>query len=176
MTMRINLHTDAAAITSRLRSFPPRMEAALVREMDRQNELTTGYVQKTRLSARGPTTLGVVTNRLRKSLRPSRTIATGTELISSIGSNVAYLGPHEFGYRGPQFVRSYYRQVKSRNVRGTIDGKRKRVATGVALVKAHTREVDIPERAPLRRGIEERVPVYSRELSRVIVQEWSARG
>jgi hypothetical protein len=73
----------------------------ICRELDYQNELTTGYIQSNFLSGPGKkdiSTLAVVTGLLRKSVRPvvARHVGGGV-IVSGIGSNVRYAAAHEFG-------------------------------------------------------------------------------
>jgi hypothetical protein len=43
------------------------------------------------------------------------------------------------------------------------------VAQGISFVKSFRRHMHMPERAPIRRGIEDRLESYSGSLSRAIV-------
>jgi len=65
----IRIESNAAEVVKRLGQFPPAMQAAIGATLNRENELTVGDIQASKLSHRGPRTLGVVTNRLRSSLR-----------------------------------------------------------------------------------------------------------
>lgn len=69
--------------------------AAGARAMDQENQFTVSAIQKDRLSfpATGPSqAIGcrVITNRLRGSLRATKTVIAYDSLVSSIGSNVRY--------------------------------------------------------------------------------------
>jgi len=92
----ISIRMDPACerLLAAAKNFPV---AQLARAIDRENQFTVGYIQRNKLSLRGPTTLGVVTNRLRSSIRASKARWSGTEIESSIGSNLVYAGIHEFG-------------------------------------------------------------------------------
>jgi hypothetical protein len=64
---------------------------ALQRTTDRENQITVGYIQKTYMSRpsdspTSPDGLRVISNRLRGSLRASRTRFDNNGLLSSIGS------------------------------------------------------------------------------------------
>ena len=164
MSLKVDpqLTPEAQRVVDRLRTMPERMGREVAAVMDRENELTVGHISARYLSRRGPRSLGVRTNRLRSSLRRNRArITGGLGVVSSIGSNVEYMGVHEFGFSGTVSVRSHTRRVTQ--------------AFGVPLsppvstnVRAHTRRMDIPERAPIRRGIRDRMDDYVRSISQAI--------
>jgi len=184
--MRFEIQSNAVDVLRKVQSFPQRMGVAICRAMDLENEITVGYIQARKLSQRGPLTLGVVTNRLRSSIRPSaaRVNATGTDVESSIGSNVAYAAPHEFGFDGVVAVRSFTRKNPRGNLYGattrTFDPKTGRVskakpkpsAAGISIVKAHNRHMRLPERAFIRTSITERAADYGTAISKAIVESW----
>jgi phage gpG-like protein len=170
----LQLSPQAAAILKGLTQIPRRMALAIAANLNKQNELTVSHIQRTKLSARGPRTLGVRTNVLRRSIRASRATVQGNQISSSIGSNVEYLGVHEFGFNGDQQVSSFVRREKRRDVRlGSGLGNRKLVAQGVAYVRAHTRRVKLPERAPVRTGIQEEAKFYADMISEAVVESAS---
>lgn len=187
MNVAIQLSPQAQAILQQVPQFPAAMQAGLVAALDQENEFTIGAIQRTRLSKRGPETLGVVTNRLRGSVAraSARALPDGRSVVSAIGSNVAYAGVHEYGYRGPVAVRQHERRRFTQQQvggnayldpkTGRIRKSRKRIErtlTGTFTVRAHTRKIDIKARAPFRRGILDRASAYTRALSRAIVAAW----
>lgn len=182
----VQFTSKTLALLKRLDGVPQGFRVHLLRTVDLENQLTVGHIAKDYLSRRGPDTLGVVTNRLRSSLWASKARTSSGSIISSIGSNVAYLAPHEFGFDGPVRVRSFVRRVKAldqfRTVRitGEFDlatgeiirrprVKKQRITSGVQVVRAHTRHVHFAERAPVRRGIADRIGNYSTSLERATV-------
>ena len=179
--INIQLTDNANAIVAKLQHFPEKMSQALCRAMDYQNELTIGHIQADRMSARGPFTLGVVTNRLRGSIRRSNAAVFGNSIIGKIGSNVVYMGVHEFGFDDDVTVNAYTRRCASRNVQRFVAGretkrltaiKLKTVAEGIAQVRSFTRHMRMPERAPIRLGISDRRDDYSAAFSRAIIDAW----
>lgn len=182
VSVKIVLTPRAQQLLAAAPAWPLALKPAIVAAMDRQNELTTGYIQRTKLSVPGSRTLGVRTNRLRLSARPSKAVVSGDGILSAIGSNVKYAGVHEFGFDGTVKVRAFTRrQVSNDVVRG--QGRRgfrarergERVtASGFARVKAHTRRMRFPARAMFRSGIEERLPNYSRAISGAIVRVFTS--
>lgn len=95
--------------------FPPASQAiikdldpvktleAIQRGMTRALEVTTGRIQESRLSGRGPFPpalhrLGQVTQQLTRSTRASpATIQPNSSVVGAIGSSVIYAAVHEFG-------------------------------------------------------------------------------
>ncbi len=132
-----------------------------------QNELTIGYAQANKLSGPRPGVLGVVTNRLRSSLRRSEAEASGDQVTGAIGSNVAYAAVHEYGFDGEVTVRAFSR----RNVRRDLFSvkKHKLSAAGVSYVKSFTRSMHVPERSFIRSSISERIGAYDTALSAAVL-------
>lgn len=89
-------------------------------------------------AAGGTQALGVVSGNLRRSLvaKTPKEIAGGYE--GGVGVMVAYAAYHEFGYHGTVQVRAHSRQQASRDI---MRGRRK-VASGTANVRAHSRNVN----------------------------------
>lgn len=170
----IKISDRSARRLQQLADAPAKLGVRLLRVFDYENQITGGHIQQRYLSQRGPDTLGVVTNRLRSSIWASKARIVDGMLVASIGSNVAYLAPHEYGFDGPVQVRAFTRHAKAldqfRVVRlgaefdpatGRITrrarNRQQKVASGIVRVKAHTRHVHYAERAPLRRGIADRL-------------------
>jgi hypothetical protein len=189
-SIKFTLDHNATAIVARLEAFPRRMGVAIVRTLDEQNELTIGSITENRLTGSGPFPveehrLGVVSNVLRRSLRKSKATINGNTIESAIGTNVSYAGAHEFGFHGTVTVkahRSTNQHVDLIQVGGDRilprwqsvgeKGRKKKVASGLVTVKPHQKILNIPERAPIRTGINERVPNYQTALSGAIVNAW----
>jgi hypothetical protein len=181
--IQISLTTESAALLARSQAWPRALMTNLRTTLDLENQLTAGHIAATRLSRRGPETLGVVTNRLRPSVRPTVAVVQGDALYSAIGSNVVYMAPHEFGFTGTVQVKEHrarHHALDVFNVRGSLvhgwqlanlrKGNRpSRVAEGFVTVRAHPMQMNIKERAPLRRGIGDRVPHYRTALSATVV-------
>lgn len=180
-SLTATISPEAQALMKRLRVVPT---AAIIAALDLQNELTTGHIQLTKLSKKGRDTLGVITNRLRASVRPRKATASGNEFVSGIGSNVAYMGVHEFGFDDTVQVKQFTRRnpLKDRlRVGGELitrrqaqsnppaQGKYKQVSHGISLVREHSRRMRMPARAPIQTGIRERLPNYGAALSQAII-------
>lgn len=185
-TPQLSLTPEAAALIAGAQAWPRKLTRNLRDTLDLQNELTVGELVQNRMSARGPETLGVVTSRLRRSVRPSKAVVSGTAIESAIGSNVRYMGAHEYGFVGTVQVPQHTRRNAMLDLLETgegkrverwesfgIRGKKTKVAGGVSVVRAHTMRLNIKERAPLRRGINDRLPNYREALSATVVNTFS---
>jgi phage gpG-like protein len=179
-TVSISLSPAAAALLRRAPQWPAAMAQAIAKGMDYENELTIGHAQARKLSRRSATTLGVVTNRLRSSLNQVSAVINGNSVISSIGTNVAYAGVHEFGFDGRVQVKAFTRRVNT-YAGGTkfvatlqksgriVKKKAKITATGTQQVRAHSRQLKMPERSFIRSSIRERLPAYGATLSARVI-------
>lgn len=187
--VQIEISTNAQEILRGLAEFPREMAAEVAAALDYRNQLTIGYIQSRKLSVRGPETLGVVTNRLRGSVRAAQAVVRGMDVWSSIGTNVPYAGTHEFGFQGEVMVRAHTRHNpkgdrysaggKARFKGSTAKamfGKRAalvKTVSGVSQVKAHRRKMNMPARQMFYRGISEQASFYAADLSQAIERAWS---
>lgn len=182
--VQISVSAEAAAKIAGLEQLPGELLVAARATIDEQNEKTIKHIQARKLSRRGPETLGVRTNLLRKSVRRTDAVISGETVTGSIGSNVRYLGPHEFGFEGDVQVKAHRaknaatdillisggRQIRRWELIGSGATRARQIASGTVQVRAHTRHMKIPARAPLRRGIEERAPATGKALSEAILR------
>lgn len=184
--IQIELSSNADAILRRVQGFPPRLAQAVAGAMDRQNQLTIAHAQRHYLSGPRPQRLGVRTNRLRSSLTAAPARVTGDSVISSIGTNVAYAGAHEFGFDGSVTVRAHQRNIfRSHQTGGgsvfdmrTGRVRRQAVRTisllqGQATVRSHARRVKMRARPFLRPAVEDSRLEYSKAVSTAIERAWS---
>jgi len=98
----IKLRPEDEQLLRDLKNWPAQLPKRIARALDRQNDATVSYTQRTYLSfpKHGPTVLNglrVISNRLRGSLRSSKAVIDATKITSAIGSNVKYAAVHEFG-------------------------------------------------------------------------------
>jgi phage gpG-like protein len=178
--IEIRLGNSAKAVIERLATAPPRMMEAVRVTMDQQNQYAIGHTTEARLTGRGPFSpadnrLGVVTGKLRQSLRSTPAAVSGKTVVSAIGTNLRYAGVHEFGFSGTVSVRPHSRRNQGRDRFGLKNPKSlgdeiKKTASGVSFVKGHSRKMNMPERAPIRTGIQDRQKEYGRAMSAAIVQ------
>jgi phage gpG-like protein len=185
--IKIELTESAKKIAAGLPTLPEQMVRAIARGMDQANQLTIAAIQRDHLTGQGPFPpaehkLGVRTSRLRGSVNATAATVSGSSVTSIIGSNVIYAAIHEFGGR----VHHPARQVKTRlrtDARGNLLRQlgHSKLAIFAAKSHQHAREVvrrgkaydvDMPERAPFRTGIQEAMPNYTNRISAAIVAEW----
>lgn len=176
--IKIELSQEARNITARLGSAEHLMKAVVV-ETNRQNQLTVDAIAERRLSGKGPFPVGLHrlgerTHRLRPSLRRADATISGSAVESSIGTNVVYAGVHEFGFDGEVTVRPHARKRFERQSFNGLGNRvvRRKVRKADTSVGVFKRKMNIPARAPITTGVEERLPILGAALSRAIVDAW----
>lgn len=177
MSLTITLSPHAQALLAAAPQWPMAIKQGIRGALNKELSLAVGHIQRTKLSRRGPSTLGVITNRLRSSVWQQPAEISGDVIVAAIGSNVRYAGIHEFGG-------TFTRTTKAGSVRLKADAsgnvqKRGNLATfakrGAARVKTvsfaggKSYSVTVPARAPFRTGLQERSPNLSRALSSAVV-------
>lgn len=198
----IQIGPDGEALLQKLAGFPDEARQAIARGMGMGAALVVGKISRDRFTGQGPFQvsehrLGVVSNRLRASLRwngtglPGRTTGgepskiEGDSITSSIGTNVNYLGVHEEGFHGTVQVKTFTRQVAATQFASTaavidlkkIKGKKARqAALGTETVRAHSRVMNIPARAPLSTGIGENMQTFSDQIGAALAKAWARKG
>lgn len=180
----LELTPQGRAALDRLRATPVQLKAVASKALRVGLQVALGKTQRERFSGRGPfpvseRRLGIVTGRLRNSfLDAARSVAvqeSGSEIVAVVGSAVSYFPRHEFGFSGTEQVRQHSRLITReletgrvvRNVKSARKGKT--TATGLITVKAHSRRVNTPARAPLRTGLNEHLLAsFAAELERAL--------
>lgn len=187
----ITLSPEAARLLASCPKWPETLKAAVAKTLDLQLALTVGAIQATRLTGRGPFApvegrLGVRTNRTRSSLWAAPAQVAGNLISASIGSNVSYAGLHEFGATIRKTTKAGTVRLRANKAGELARQKGGRLAVFAKKTSAHAREVSylggksytvqIPERAPIRRGIADRLPALSRAFSAAIVATLAGQG
>jgi phage gpG-like protein len=163
--------------------WPENMMRGIARGMQKANAFVVSDIQSRRLTGKGPFPveehrLGIVTNRLRSSLRATAPVVSGLECTTSIGSNVKYAPLHEFGATFQRTSQPGVARLKA-NARGelvmrgnlaTFARKGSKRFVAVPFTGGKTYKVTIPERAPVRTGIRENMPTYNRFLREEIIK------
>lgn len=184
----IDIDPRGQKLMENLAGFPDEMQQAIVRGLDKGGNLLLGRITRARFTGQGPFPvsehrLGVKTNRLRSSLRWVPATIEGTEVTAGMGSNVEYFGAHEFGFSGTVQVRSFTRRVSASQFSSKanqvdvskIKGKQARAAAlGTETVRAHSRVMNVPARAPMTTGITENAEIFSREITKELAAAWGA--
>lgn len=150
----IEISGDGQAAAKNL-ADPSQVLRGLMRTMDRENQYTVAHIQRDYMSfprsgPPQPTGTRVQTNRLRSSIRASRSTIGSDGIQSGIGSNVGYAGPIEFGCTVPS------RPTRAKN---------KYYARKHPMTKAYEME----PRRPIQHGIEDRIDQYSAAFSKTII-------
>lgn len=186
--LKIELTPQAQKIVASFQTLPGRLVEAIAHGMDQANQLAVGKIKTAHLTGTGPFPveehkLGRVSGLLRGSVwATDATPISGTAVQSAIGSNVIYAAIHEFGGR-------IHHEARAMKVRHRLDArgqlvkqlgnssllmfagaKYKRVRETTVQAKAY--DVEMPERAPFRTGLEESRPTYKTVISRAILGEW----
>lgn len=165
-----SLRPEVAAALAGLK--PAALKRAIGTGLMRGVALIKGQIEKDRFTGKGPFVaslqrLGVDTGRLRKSIRTYQSPAikeVNGALVTSIGSNVEYMAPHEFGFSGKVNVRAH--EVTMTKLFG------RKLAQPLRFSRlASVRQVKIPERRPIRAGIAENMPILEREIIREVTRK-----
>lgn len=200
-TIQVTISDKAKQLINKL-SDKDGLNAEVARAIDRQNELSINLIMSKYLSGQGPKPLPPAMHilrtgkspRLRTSLLRGAATVDGDNVSGSvISSGVKYAGVHEFGFRGTVSVKEHTRKLKYAALktgekitmreaikRGLTTKKgdvRKKAGTLVkqpSKVRAHSMNMNMPERAPIRTGIRDRLKEYADDISSTIVNFLSA--
>jgi hypothetical protein len=156
----------------KLNRAPQVMLPAMAAELDKQNQLTIGHITAKRMSGQGPFPasehrLGVRTGRLRQSLRATKTVLRGGNLESAIGSNVKYMGIHEFGGEiKPHLIKARF----GKSLRFMIGGK--------VIFRRSVKHPGgkYPARAPIYTGINDRADAIGEALCQAGIKALGGEG
>ena len=147
----ITVTVDSTAVRARLTRMGPvirsAVKAAILREAIALQQLV-----KEKLS--GPV-LKNRTGRLRRSINYQLTDSP-TELLATVGTNVAYARAQEYGFDGVVNVREHLRHI--------TQAFGKPITPVDAVVHAHSRHMHLPERSFLRSALQERGPAIRSAL------------
>ena len=163
--MRLLVSVEQAALQAKLRGYPARLATRLQTVM---NRLTIQLQARVKEKLSGEV-LHVRTGTLRRSI--NREVRIQGNLIEGIvGTNVGYGAAHEYGFHGQVSVRAHLRRVASRSQFSTVKGKKKLSAQGVAFVREHTMQMNIPERSFLRSALRELAPQFQADIERAATE------
>jgi phage gpG-like protein len=191
--IKIELTEEARETLRAVQALPDRMLVAIAAAMDKENWLTVAHIDTERMKQNGGKPfppeehiLGVRTGRYRASLRASEATVGPCGVESSIGSNVVYAAVHEFGARIEHEARSGTARLRTDN-RGALlrqagyenlalfaRAGHKQVKAVPYQSGAHT--VEIPARAPVTTGIQDRLEDYRNAISEACVTAWKSKS
>ena len=185
----IQLTPESERILGNLRDLPASMVRSIAKGMDVANAVTVSHIQIARLTGQGPFAiaehrLGVRSHMLRGALWASKATVSGDQIESSIGDPVKYAAIHEFG--GVIHHKARHGTVRLRtNARGELLHQKKNPHLAVFAKSSHKLakevgyeadeyDVVMPERAPIRTGIQESLQEYGKEIGNAIQAAWDA--
>lgn len=148
---------NAAALERDLGMTRAQLLADLRREVKRVATDVSARTKDRKLSGQ---VLKVQSGRLRRSIN-YQTSETETGIEALVGTNVSYGRTHEFGFSGAVTVRAHMRTVKQ------AFGRTMRNAKKVG-VRAHSRNVNLPERSFLRSSLREMRSEIDSRIARVV--------
>ncbi len=131
------------------------------------SRLTLELLRKVKADKLSGQVLNVRTGRLRRSITQRVETSPG-QITGIVGTNVKYARVHEFGFTGPQSVKAHVRQIKSAFGR-SLSGTRP------VIVRAHSRNVHIPERSFLRSALADMEPRIRSQMRELIARELGGR-
>lgn len=186
----INLTDEARAVLAAVKTLPARTLREIAKAIDFENQLSVAHIAAEHLTGQGPFPveqhrLGVRTNRLRSSLRASEATIEGQSVESGIGSNVIYAAVHEFGVRFIRAGRTGTTRLRT-DAKGNLLRQAGHPHLAVFAKSSHSRAkevaftsqshaVEIPARAPITTGIEERTEDYTQAVSKAVLTAWEGR-
>ena len=162
----LTLTPEALAIIRGLKNIPAEMTKGIAAAMRKQNALTISHIQKTYASfgkgeAASPIGLRVQSNRYRQGMWSSTSTKGENLCTGAIGNNVKHARIHEFGGTIPAHT---VRAKPGKSLRFTIGG------TMLFRKKVEIPAVEMPARAPIQRGVADKLEDYGNRLSAAIVK------
>ncbi len=165
MRTKIELTPEAQSTLRSLERLPETAIIEIAKAMKLQTDLTISHIEKDYLSFpkdQPPVDLGLryVSGRLAGGLHAFTPEVSGQNVSNSIGDNVIYARIHEFGGRTSAHD---IRPKTAKALRFPLGGR-------MAFAKVvHHPGSDIPARAPIQHGIQDRLDDYAAAVSNAIV-------
>jgi phage gpG-like protein len=151
---------DTSRLDAKLHRVPKSVEASVLRAVRRLAINLQGYVKDQKLSGQ---VLHVRSGTLRRSINQEVT-QSGSVIKGIVGTNVSYARPHEYGFSGAVQVREHLRTITK------VFGRP--LANPVTqTVRAHTMNVNLPERSFLRSALKDFEPRILAELKAAASRE-----
>lgn len=136
-----------------LRSYSDKVQTSIVQSVGRSALRLQREVMQNRLSGQ---VLNVRTGNLRRSIH-QRVTNTGGAVIGEVNTNVRYGAAHEYGFAGTVNVKASLRQVRQAFGRPLKSPR-------YVQVRAHSRNVKLPERSFLRTALRDLKPEIEADL------------
>ena len=145
-------------LTKRFKDSIPEIQNGVQKEIMRLALKMTGKVMG-KLSG---DVLRVRTGRLRRSIHPEWDFRQGYS-GTTVGTNVEYAGIHEYGFSGSVLVKSFQREMTK--------AFGKPISPTQVTVRAHTRNINMPERSFLRTTLREMNSEITDSLQLAVTKE-----
>jgi len=145
-------------LTKRFKDSIPEIQNGVQKEIMRLALKMTGKVMG-KLSG---DVLRVRTGRLRRSIHPEWDFKQGYS-GATVGTNVEYAGIHEYGFSGSVLVKSFQREMTK--------AFGKPISPTQVTVRAHTRNINMPERSFLRTTLREMNSEITDSLQLAVTKE-----
>lgn len=136
-----------------LRAYGDKVQTAVVKSVARSALKLQSEVMENRLSGQ---VLNVRTGNLRRSIH-QRVTNTGSAVIGEVNTNVRYGAAHEYGFAGTVNVKASLRQVRQAFGRPLKSPR-------YVQIRAHSRNVNLPERSFLRSALRDMKPEIEADL------------
>lgn len=150
--------TGDSEVITHLKGVPPRVRGELELTVRRLAITLQQYVKQDKLSGQ---VLRNRTGTLRRSI--THKIFSALDGVRGIvGTNVSYARPHEFGFKGQVNVKQHLRNVKMAFGR--------QIEPVQAVVGAHTRNVNLPERSFLRSSLKDKSDDIKKALREAVLR------
>ena len=140
-----------------LRSYGDKVQTAIVQSVGRSALKLQSEVMDNRLSGQ---VLNVRTGNLYRSIHQQVT-SSGGAVIGKVNTNVRYGKAHEYGFAGTVNVKASLRQVRQAFGRPLKSPR-------YVQVRAHSRNVRLPERSFLRTALRDMKPMIETDLQKSI--------
>lgn len=160
--MSVIVTVNAGPLLDRLSGFPARLQKRMLQVVTRFSVELQAYVKASKLSGQ---VLHVRTGTLRRSIN-RRVVSTPSSVIGYVGTNVKYAAVHEYGFHGIVSVKTHVRKLKA----GSKFSK-KGAAINQTTVRAHVREVNLPERSFLRSALADKRTSFIKSMSSAVKEE-----
>lgn len=123
--------------------------------------LTLKLLTRVKVSKLSGQVLNVRTGRLRRSIT-QKVVSTPSHITGIVGTNVEYARAHELGFNGQVSVKAHLRQIKM--------AWGKRITPRTVEIRAHSRQMNLPEKSFLRSALADMAPEIMQTLQQSVRQ------
>ena len=172
VSIKIELDANSQRMLRDFRDFVPRFMPAVAQAMDYENQMSIGVIRVERINfpAAGPTvSIGLrnINGNIFRTLNAPTAVIAGTDVYSSIGSNIKYAAIHEFGGRtAPHVIKA----KPGKTLAFSIGGKQ------VFAKSVKHPGSQMPARRYVSGVVEERAPRYTAAIGAAIEKAFLSLG